>query len=162
MEKKKFTAPYDNLVKIISNIGVIISLLVLFNIFHTGLNSNTMGLGLIVPIVLSAWLFHPLGYVLDEECLHIRRPIGNLRIPYKDIENIGYISKEELGNCARLFACGGLFGYFGTYISNKFGKINMWCTNKDGMIFIIQNDEKITLISPSDSDLFIALMNDNL
>lgn len=162
MEKRKYSAPYDNLVKVVSNGAVIILLLLLFNIVHNGLNSKTIGLGLIIPIVLVIWLIHPSGYLLDVDGLKIRRPIGSMIIPYENILNVNSVFKEDIGPYVRLFGCGGLFGYFGTYMSKSMGKFIMWCTNKDNMVIIEKKDESIILISPSDTDSFIEAINTNL
>lgn len=162
MAKKDFSAPNDNLVKIISNSAIIVSIVLLANILYNGLTTDTIGLGLVIPIVLTTWIIHPLGYTLNENGLNIKRLIGNVIIPYQNITDVGYISNEELGRSTRLFACGGLFGYFGTYISQNMGKYTMWCTNKDNMVVIIDKTEKTIIISPSDPDALISLIMDNL
>lgn len=162
MPKERFYPDADRLVKIITNGALILSLLLVYDVVHKGPDRTTIGRACFIPIVIAAWYFHPRYYSLDTCGLRISRPVGSILIPYKQIKFAGYIAREDLGNYIRLFACSGLFGYFGLYSSKKAGRFSMWCTNKKNMVAITRTDDKVIILSPPDPDAFIDHINSYL
>lgn len=158
----KFSAPTDIVVKVVSNAAIILALLLLYDYLYQNSYIGLTGLIILMCVLLSAWCYHPQYYLLEEDCLKIKRPVGSITIPYHEIYTAGTITKSDLGSHFRLFACGGLFGYFGLYTSKNMGRFYMWCTNKDNMIAMITSNDKIIVISPSDAEACAHAINDKL
>ena len=157
MQDDKYTAAFDSRAKLITNLFIIGALsLLAFNAINPVEDSEIayLGIFLLIPISIIAWGLHPQSYLISETGIKINRPFGSLSIPIDEIAEIRRVSSSELGFSLRLFASGGLFGYFGIYTSTAFGKYTMWCSNKDNLVLVVYNNSK-TVISPSDPEGFI-------
>jgi hypothetical protein len=161
MEDKKFKATPSLLVQVITHGSIIVAMLVFF---YSEFSSASI-YSYLFPIVLlllvfSAWLFHPQYYLLTRDTILIKLPVKTIEIPIAGISYVESISREEMGFAVRLFACGGLFGYFGLYRSMNLGKFDMWCANKDHMVVIKDKKDKVVVISPSDHQRFVELIHE--
>lgn len=162
MNDKKFAAPADNFVRLISNLSIIICLVLLFFVITSGFGSFSILFFVFSAVLLITWCFHPQYYILNDEGLKIKWPVGRLFIPYQNMVKAGSLTKSDLGYCLRLFCCDGLFGYFGLYLSKKMGRFSMWCTNKKDMVAIMAEKTRIVIISPSETSVFLDILNARL
>jgi hypothetical protein len=159
MPSERLYPKADRTVSIITTAALIVAALLLYNVVRDGATSRSVTEALFIPIVAGAWCFHPRYYLMDNDSLKINRPAGSITIPYNRIKFAGYVSRDDLGDYARMFASGGLFGYFGLYRSKSAGAFFMWCANKKDLIAITQDDDKVIIISPPDPDSFIDSFN---
>ena len=103
---------------------------------------------IILPLVLVlTWLFHPIKYVVDGSSLIIKKPLGSIKIPLREIREVSKIDRGGILAGFRLFGSGGLFGYFGAFRFRDHGTVSMWATDKNKLVFI-RTDFKKYVISP--------------
>jgi len=111
--------------------------------------------GLIVAILVLPALYAPIGYELRGGELRILRPIGAVKIPVKDVVKVKRLSlKSRFG--LRLWASGGLYGYFGLFWIKDLGKCWFYATRRKDLI-LIETRKKRYVISPRDVEKFLGL-----
>ena len=109
-----------------------------------------------------AYILHPIKYILTDEHLGIEKPFFTTKIALNLIENLKQINYEDLAIRSRLFASGGIWGYFGIYYSSNFGKINMNVSNFNNLVLIVTKSKKIIIISPENPSDFVNKIKLNL
>lgn len=145
-----FNTQMDNTVKmitIITHCAVIPIPLVLF--FQAGLVLALLNLSILVTVFGLAYLFRPFQYVLDEKKLTIHKLIAPKKIDLINIQSISTIDYKELSVRWRLWGSGGLWGWFGIFVSAEYGNINLQITEKNNLILIITKDNKFIVLSPT-------------
>ncbi len=161
MQAKRYWADTDMTVRLLTNIILAVSLVVLaaksFEPFPSpsGDDLRYSIMFFFLPMLFMTWSIHPLYYYVTDNAIAIRRPLSTMRLSREDIEEVKVIEAGELGITFRLFASGGVFGYLGIYNSSVFGRIQMWCTNKDNLVMIMSR-KGIIVISPSDPIGFVT------
>lgn len=74
---------------------------------------------LIALLLVGAYVFSPQGYTISEQAIVVNRLVGNVRLPLESVREVRAATADDLRGCIRLFASGGLFGYFGLFCSAK-------------------------------------------
>jgi hypothetical protein len=87
-----------------------------------------------------------------------KRIIGDLEISVSKTPKIW--KSTWLGG--RLWASGGLYGYFGIFIFKGIGKVWMYVTNRNNLVLVEDAKHKKYLISPDNADRFTYLLNQSL
>lgn len=152
-------ARYDLVCKLITNWLIVICLVLLGANTWMGRTGGSAPiyapLFVLVPLLLAAWAFHPQCYWVTGRELRIKRPFGSICIPLEAITNIRGLEQEELGIIFKVFAVGGVFGYYGKYTSASLGAFDMWSTNTEELVLIEYGQKKL-VISPAERDKLIA------
>ena len=118
-----FQASKDTLVRIIT-IGTSILLLSAIVILYASAGFDLWyALLLLGAIFFVAYLYRPLYYNVEQATLSIKRPINSVNIAMYDIKKASLITQDDLGMAIRLFASGGMWGYYGFFYSFKMGKM---------------------------------------
>lgn len=104
-------------------------------------------------VLVATALFAVLRYEVDDEGLHVVRPIGHLRIA-------GAVSAIVADDAAakgaiRTFGNGGVFSFTGYYRLPKYGHCRFWVTDLHHLV-VIHGDRGCVVISPIQRDAFIA------
>lgn len=116
---------------------------------------TTLGLALLYIVIwFIPLLYSPTAYKLSEGTLEIMRPIGPVRIAIQDIVNLRMAEKDELKSLMRLFASGGLFGYFGKFYDSKHKNFMMYARNRKNKVLIFTKTGLVVL-APDDSENFV-------
>ena len=144
-----FSASYDGTAKILSGV-VCVSLIAIAVMIHSPLEAS-----IAAAILLASWAWSPLGYAISDEGIVIRRPVGHILIRTKSIQGIRAATGKDFDGCIRLFASGGLFGYFGIFRTSSLGKSHWYMTNRDNAVVIFTNSGT-ALVSPDDVDGFLT------
>jgi hypothetical protein len=110
----------------------------------------------LILIYLTCLNLRPLRYEINEEEIIIRRLIKSVYIKRSEIESIKLIDKSSLKGTVRTFGVGGLFGWYGKFANSQFGDMTWHLTRRDKPILIIKKDSKKIVISPDDTEAFIA------
>src|SRR5438874_529769 len=129
MQNNRFTATLDTKAKIITNVFLFGGLLLLAYTTFENSGDGDLKYGLVyllIPVTIIAWGFHPQYYEIRPKNIRIKRPFGSIIIPIDEITGITAVDFSQAGINFRLFASGGLFGYFGLYSSNRMGRYSMW------------------------------------
>jgi len=162
-----FDIYYDKSVTIISVaiIILIISLSILFYILSEkkiNFLLVAISLSMYIPIFL-ALIYAPRNYVVDNNCITINRIVGKIEVCKEEIINCIEVNPTDLGSLERTFASGGLFGYFGTFSSEKKGNLKMYSGSLNNKLILIslKKNEQI-LLSPQDTKKFIVSLQTNL
>lgn len=134
-----------------------ISLLVILNgqVNNQAKISYAFVLIISLGIIIISYLHSTHGYILEETQLVIKRPMGRIKIGYKDIVSIEKLNLT--GASIRTFGNGGLFGFYGKYFNVQIGNLILYTTRTDNRILIKTRQGSNIVISPNDMGLFDAM-----
>ncbi|WP_291907144.1 PH domain-containing protein [Chitinophaga sp. CB10] len=157
----RFAAVQDDTSKIITHLLIVVVLLIgvrqVLADRHDAI-PTTIALIILLPALLIAWSVSPRYYVLTAADIIIKGHLRSIRIPLKEVLRLRSIEEEELGESARVFASGGVFGYLGAYRSAEMGDYQRWCTNNEHLVLIESANTK-WVISPDNSTEFVKAVN---
>ncbi len=164
-EKMKI-AEYDNIVKVITTATVLglsalniwVSYKYVTNPASTSIFDVAFVTSLILGIIFLTYLFAPKGYEVTLDGLLIKRLLRSFTIPSKEIVAVNRVEKISSG--IRLWASGGLFGYFGLFWLSGLGRVWVYVTNKNKLVLIKTKDKKY-IISPKDPNGFLSKLRFN-
>jgi hypothetical protein len=135
--------------KIIST-AVSVTLLIVVVVTHSVLVG-----GLAALLVVAAYAYSPRGYSISERSIIVERLIGDVRIPLDEIREARAATPDDFRGCIRLFGSGGLFGYYGVFLTSKLGRSTWYVTNRRNAVVVIAG-AKTVVFSPGDVDRFVA------
>ena len=98
----------------------------------------------------------PSGYTVEGPDVLVRRWIGSVRIA--GVSTARRATPEDLARTVRLFASGGMFGYYGLFRNSKLGSTWWYVTDRDKAV-VLTSSGKHVLVSPDDPDLFLSMLN---
>lgn len=162
----EFKAPYDSLVRAVT-ITVVVGLMMLFALISYIAQIEGEGF-IVIPLLATVYslitivpyLFSPRGFALTTSGILIKRIVKSILIPYSEISNVRRISWTWKGT--RLGASGGLFGFFGLFHIKSLGRVWMYVTDRNKMIYIEVKQGKKFLISPDDPQVFLEKLKSML
>ncbi|HHW41793.1 MAG TPA: hypothetical protein GXX19_11740 [Syntrophomonadaceae bacterium] len=96
-------------------------------------------------------LFAPRGYLVSREGIVIRRAVGSFTIPAAEVESVELVGRVRPG--IRLWASGGLFGWFGLFTLKDGGTAKVYATRWERMVRI-KTRREIYLLSPAEPEAF--------
>jgi len=149
LTKQTFAASYDLTAKIISACVVVLLLVI---VIATG---NALIGVLELCILALLYLFSPQSYEVSDGTILIKRLIGTVRLPLDSVREIRTGSADDFYGCNRLWASGGLFGYFGLCRTKKLGRCKWYMTNRGNSV-IVEGSGMTTVISPNEISDFLA------
>ena len=154
-----FQASKDTLVRIIT-IGTSILLLSAIVILYASAGFDLWyALLLLGAIFFVAYLYRPLYYNVEQATLSIKRPINSVNIALYDIKKASLITQDDLGMAIRLFASGGMWGYYGFFYSFKMGKMWWYTTQRQNYVLIQTTDDTQYLLSPDQPEQLLNALN---
>jgi len=149
VQKQSFAASYDLTAKIISS-SVVVVLLVIF------ITTRSALIGVLNFCILAlTYLYSPQSYEISDGAIVIKRLIGTVRVPLDSIRELRIGNADDFKACIRLWASGGLFGYFGLFKTRKLGKCRWYMTNRRNPVIIVASAMTV-VISPDDVPGFLA------
>ena len=146
----EFPARYDRPAKIVTTL-VCALLLGLAAMSESTLVSAGM-----VLIVCVSYAFSPRSYSVSAREVMVRRLIGAVRLG--QVRGARRVSRADLSGSLRLWASGGVFGYFGLYRSPGVGNCWWYLTDRSKTV-LVTTDSKTALVSPTDPDEFLRLLH---
>jgi hypothetical protein len=147
--EQSFASSYDLPSKIISA-----SAIAVFAIAFIVTRNALVGVFELCVIVL-AYLYSPQSYAVSGPTILIKRLIGTVRVPLEGIRDLRAGTPEDFRKCIRLWASGGLFGYYGSFKTARLGKCRWYVTNRSQSVIIVTN-ERTVVLSPNDVPGFLA------
>ena len=157
-EREFFSTVWDNLVKIITSavLSLVISLTILFTFIPDLPTILRFGIIILnVAILLVPFLWAPRGYMLEKNTIIVKRIIGDLEII---VSNEPKIWKWTWWG-GRLWASGGLYGYFGIFVFKGIGTVRVYATNRNNLVLVENVKNTKYLVSPDNIDRFMDLLN---
>ncbi len=112
----------------------------------------------VIIILVIAYSYRPVRYMVNEQYVIIQRPFYQTKIPLKNIKQIKQISYEELSARIRLFGSSGFFGHFGIYHSTRFGKLYMNATQLNDLVLMILKNHRKIVVSPDRGFQFVHII----
>ena len=119
-----------------------------------------IGPAIVLVAIAVAALFRPKGFGLDAAGLHIFRPVRSLVFPLQDIRSVMPLTAKELGFGFRTFGSGGFLGYFGRFYYRAYGRVHVFATDRSKIILITLADDRKIIITPDDTQAFMAAFQD--
>ncbi len=152
----EYQAEYDKLAKGVTVFVVVFLLLLLVLITYISIRENLLILSifidpLLLSIIILPYFYAPRSYELAENGLIIKRVAGNVIIPYEEIRNF-YVVDIGL-KVVRLWASGGLYGYFGLFYVPKIGRVWAYLKRRRNVV-VIEADKKYA-VAPENLELFL-------
>lgn len=154
-----FQASKDKLVRIITIGTSILLLSAIVILYATSGFDMWYALLLLMAIFFVAYLYRPLHYNVEQATLSIKRPLNSLDIALSDIKKASLITQDDLGMAIRLFASGGMWGYYGFFYSFKMGKMWWYVTQRQNYVLIQTTDDTQYLLSPDQPEQLINALN---
>jgi len=148
--KTEFGVRYDRTAKVLT--AIVSSVLLLVAI----LTQSAIVLALNLLILVVSFAYSPSGYTLDGPDVLVRRRIGKVRIG--GVSAARRATADDLAGAVRLFASGGMFGYYGLFRNSKLGSTWWYVTDRDQAVVLTSNGKDV-LVSPDDPDRFLAMLN---
>ena len=143
-------------------ITIMFALMIGLQVSIIGDSGNVVPILTIITIFFSYFMvfaFRPISYELTDTKLIIHRLLKNVVIDRDKIKSAEFVDKEKLSFLLRLFAVGGLFGYFGKFSNNEFGRMSLYATRRDKNILLQTIDNKKFILTPNDTEKFLAEFN---
>ncbi len=156
-------ATYDGLTRSIT-IAVWVGILAIVSIVVSRLPeevSSTLELiaallatvGVSFGVLLGLLPFSPRSYELTLSGIVIRRIWRSFEIPYTEIEEAKRINWSWAG--IRLYASGGLYGYFGLFKFRDLGRVWVYVTNRHNVVLLRTRSGTQYMLSPEDPEAFL-------
>ncbi len=118
---------------------------------------------LIIITLIVPYLFSIDSYqIIPNESIVINKVVGNVIIPFSNMQQIEVIDSKKLWMSIRLFGSGGLYGYFGTFYNKEYGRMKWYATQRKNCIVIITKDNKKILITPDNLKDILELLPKDL
>jgi hypothetical protein len=77
------------------------------------------------------------------------------------IREVRRIDSRKMGFAWRIFASGGLLGWFGWFYSRRLGRFRAYATNQRDLVLITETDGTKIVISPHSEDEFLEAVRRN-
>lgn len=101
-------------------------------------------------LCLGLLLYCPTGYALTPYSFVIHRPLKDLVIDLDQIDYIRPVSNEEMGLPIRTFGNGGLFGFTGSYFSDRLGRMKWYATRTNHYVLVQLKGGKKIIVTPDE------------
>jgi hypothetical protein len=155
MTYKYGIATWDTSVWAVTIGGIILSGVMSYRLVTNIFDISMLELFILVSLWLgpiACYLYAPIGYSLSAESISIHRLIGNITI---DKSQITSIKRRERFNetTMRIFASGGLFGYFGVFKLKNGDRATLYCTQFKNVI-VVKTLKQTFVISPANIEGF--------
>jgi len=144
-----FPASYDSVAKVVSAAAMVLLVVI------AGTTQSAIAGGAAMVLLGLAYAWSPRGYMIEDRSILVRRLIGSARIPLGDVREMRAGTADDFRGCIRLWASGGLFGYYGLFRTSKLGKCWWYVTNRRNAIIVV-TDSRTTVLSPDDGESFMA------
>jgi len=146
---QSFPAPYDSTARIVSVVICIVLALV------AALTQNALTVCIGAAVLFFAFAFSPRAYSIQDRSIVVKRLIGNVSISLDGIREVRVATADDLSGAYRLWANGGLFGYYGLFSTSKLGRCRWYLTNRKNAVVAV-TEHKTSLFSPDDVNGFLA------
>jgi hypothetical protein len=104
-------------------------------------------------IYIFCYSFRPTKYIVDNEKITIKRPLKDLIIDLRNIQQVLLVSKESMKWTIRTFGNGGLFGYYGKFRNRAYGNMTWYATKRDNYLLIETDEHKKIILTPDDTSM---------
>lgn len=162
-----YSASYDTTTKIITPIALIAMVAGIVVIWIIDIEEmhfyKYLSLAVLCLVLIISWGYAPKSYSIDDGFVHVNRMLMHpAKIKIDEIMSVEAVSKAQLKGSIRLFGSGAFFGYYGTFISKKLGRMKWFATNPANAVFIKTQDGRKYLLTPDERDSFIRTLQNSI
>ena len=138
---------------------VLVLSVMIFSLYVCFIKGEIAGILMVTVICLGIltipYLFAPKSFELTKSGVVVRRLLKSFEIPYSKIRKAYLTDIPILG--VRLWASGGLYGYYGLYYLQKFGRTWIYATRRKNVLLLEVNGNRY-VISPKNPEEFLKLL----
>ncbi|MFZ4457197.1 MAG: PH domain-containing protein [Bacteroidales bacterium] len=127
--------------KLVTMVTIAVLALVVFVFYKFG-TSSSIFFSISFVVLLGVFAYMPIYIEVTQDALIVKRVLGSLVIPRKDIESIG-LCPSQFG--FRKFGSGGLFGYIGWFWNRDIGNYFSYSTDETNQILIVTPTRKYVI-----------------
>ena len=144
----EFSASYDRTTKIVSAIACMLLAIPAATVHSIGVRIVS------VLVMLVSYAYSPRSYGFADGSIVIKRLVGTVRIPFKDIQDVRPVTKEDLTGTIRLWGSGGMFGYYGWFQTPRLGRCKWYMTDRSKAV-VVRTATQTVLVSPDPREIFL-------
>lgn len=134
-----------NVMTVISTMGMLgIAIFVFVQSRTEGLEMIWAGLLLIVVTALLA-TFTPLGLIVDDEYIVVKKLVGRIVIKKCDIISATKVDAHIVRRSGRMAGSSGAFGYWGKFRHRSIGSYTLYATNLERLVLIETTKKKYVI-----------------
>ena len=111
-------------------------------------------------IILVCFVLSPRYYIVHADRIIIKRLWRSVIISRRDIQLCRTVTSIEIGGLTRYGGVGGLFGYFGVFLSSQLGLLKLYATRQKNFVMLHTNSNKRIMLSPDEPLAFTRLVCD--
>jgi Bacterial PH domain len=105
---------------------------------------------MVLSLLAFCYLFRPLGYIVDQTGITVKRPIHDFKLNREEIKDAIIPTKESMKWTIRTFGNGGVFGYYGSFWNRGYRTMTWYATRTSHYLMIITIDGKKIVLTPDD------------
>lgn len=162
---RKYNATLDNLSK---GLTVFVSIVILAGLFVAvrsvydmspsweRIFVATAGVFLVVAW-LYCYFFRPVGYIVTDDTVIIKRPASDKHLSMHDIKSVVAADHGSMRWSMRIFGNGGLFGYTGFFRNSTFGIMRWYATRRSNYVVLVMNDDRKVVVTPDDPSMAASI-----
>lgn len=155
MADRLFSANYDRMARIIS-VSIVVVLMAVPLLLIMASDAVAAIAALISgAVIVLAYAYSPRGYEVTSEALRVKRLIWDVVFPLASLRYVRDTAPGDFRGCVRLWASGGLFGYFGLFSTKTLGECRWYVTDRSKAVVLADGSQTV-LVSPEDRDGFLA------
>ena len=143
----EFRARYDTVARTITIVVVVILSLIAL------LAESWVIAALNLLLVALAFAYSPRGYKVHGNDVLVERLLHDVRI--RGVRAARRVTRDELSGSFRLFASGGLFGYFGLFRNAALGTTRWYVTDRGEAVLLRTAEGTQAIVSPDEPALFL-------
>ena len=154
MADQTFGAHHDRMTQIISGSAVVLLVAIPLMAIRSGTVAIVLALFSAAAIAL-AYGYSPRGFEISDGAFRVKRLMGDVVFPLTSLRFVRDANPADFRGSVRLWASGGLFGYYGLFWSKALGKSKWYVTDRSKAIVLTYGSQTV-LVSPEDHDGFVA------
>jgi len=130
------------------------------NTLYVSLTNNNVEVGVLTALLclgllVVPYLFSPRAFELTRNGIVVRRILRSFEIPYSKIRK-AYLADLSWKRI-RLWASGGLYGFYGLFYVARLGKVWVYATRRCNLV-VIETEGNKYAISPEDPEEFLEML----
>jgi hypothetical protein len=159
--EQRFSAPWSTSVLVITYavLGLMAAIAMVCH-QQTPPEMRWLATGIFAAMILVTLPFSVRGYVVTPEALWIERWGWRHAIPLSDVVSVT-ADPEALRGSLRLFASGGLFGFFGIFWSRRLGMFRAYCPAPKRSV-LLKLRQRTVVVSPENPEAFVTALKNAL
>lgn len=109
---------------------------------------------ILLGVMIGCEGYSPQRLELDDEKIVVLRRYDSIVLYRRDIASIQPLARRDMGLVVAMGGCMGIFGYFGTFSSSRFGQFRIYATSFDDLYLLrLYNGKNVVVGSDRDNPI---------